>query len=474
MSVYSHVRWTGASLAVKAATGFILLLSASRILEPEHFTSLILLIAVTNILTGVIDFGLSAAIIHFQEITNEEYTKLFLINILFGLSLCILIWCFTIILSYYGLIDYEIKSINTIIVGIFLMNLSSQLKARSEKDLKFATLAKIEICGNIILCSIGVVLIFLKFGIISFAIGFLGYSFTMSAGIWLYLSHDWRPSKNYSQASVKRYIYYGIAIVTNNFISLVNSQVETFVGAAIIGRAGFAGFVLNRDFVLRIINVINPIVTRVSFPILARNQENQSILENQYFKIVRLTLSVTSPVYFFIFFNSSSVIGFFFGERWIHASDLLSLLCIWALCRAALNPVGSVLQATGKMNLSLAWNTINLLLLLIGSTISAWFSVQSLAIFSTLYVFLLIFPMWKFLLTRCLNIKFKTFIEAMYPPVLCSIIAAIVTEILITTSNVSFVFLTMELLTFLSVYFLISLSFNKMFMNSVFVMIKKV
>ena len=99
---------------------------------------------------------------------------------------------------------------------------------------------------------------------------------------------------------------------------------------------------------MRIMFVVNPIVTRVSFPLLASVAHDRSKVKSVYLKAMKMTASVNFPIYAFLAVFGPEVVAIVLGPKWVASAPIMRILAIWCAVRSVGNPVGSLLFATGE------------------------------------------------------------------------------------------------------------------------------
>ena len=107
---------------------------------------------------------------------------------------------------------------------------------------------------------------------------------------------------------------------------------------------------------MRPAQIINPIITKVTFPTMAKIQDDTPRLKNIYLKTINYLSSVNFPIYAFIFIFAHDIVMVMFGEKYFEAIYIMQILAIWGALRSTGNPVGSLLMAKGKANWGFWWN----------------------------------------------------------------------------------------------------------------------
>jgi lipopolysaccharide exporter len=91
-------------------------------------------------------------------------------------------------------------------------------------------------------------------------------------------------------------------------------------------------------------------------PVMARAQKDVSTLKGIYLKTIGMTASVNFPFYIALAIFAPEVVHLLFGPRWDEAIPLLRILALWGLLRSVVNPVGVLVMARGRADLSFKWN----------------------------------------------------------------------------------------------------------------------
>jgi len=81
------VKWTTASTIVTTLLQLLQLAILARFLDPSAFGLMALVMVVIGFSQAFLDMGISNAIIHKQEITQEQLSTLYWVNILAGIGL---------------------------------------------------------------------------------------------------------------------------------------------------------------------------------------------------------------------------------------------------------------------------------------------------------------------------------------------------------------------------------------------------
>jgi O-antigen/teichoic acid export membrane protein len=178
----------------------------------------------------------------------------------------------------------------------------------------------------------------------------------MTAFSWAWLAQGWRPQRVWRLGEVRGYISFGGYMIGNNIANTVNSMADLLIGGRILGPAALGLYSVPRTLSLQLQGILNPIVTRIAFPVMSRVQDDRPRLRRIYLQVLRLTASVNAPLYAYIAVFAPEITALLFGDRWADSGQILRLLALWGFLRSTGNPVGSLVLAVGRARLSFQWN----------------------------------------------------------------------------------------------------------------------
>ena len=161
---------------------------------------------------------------------------------------------------------------------------------------------------------------------------------------------------------------------------------------------------------------LNPIITRVAFPVFAKDKNNNQALETGYLHMTKLLAIVSFPLLLGLYSVSDLVIPLFFGEQWIEAIPILQIMIIVGILRVLMNPNGSIILAKGKANIAFYWDLG--VLVCYGAALLAAVRSNQLEIVAWAYVgvSILNFIGGRMLLTRMIGLQLKSYVKVLLLP----------------------------------------------------------
>lgn len=345
----------GLARVVSQAAIFVLRIGSmmvlGRLLEPKDFGLVAMVTAMVGVLNLFRDFGLSTATVQRTEVTEEQLSTLFWINILVGGILGLLASaCAPLIASFYH--EPRLLWVTVAMAASFAFNAAGvQHSAILQRHMRFTTLAVIAILSLLVSNAVG----------ISMALGGYGYwslvgmTVTMPAvstiGCWL--TTRWVPGLPRRNAGIRSMMRFGGTITLNGLIMYAAYNFEKvllgrFWGAGAIGLYG-------RAFQLITIPTdnLNSSVGEVAFSALSRLQDDPVRLKSYFLKGYSLVLTLTIPITIVCGVFAEDVIWVLLGPKWQAAAPIFRLLAPTTLVLAMINPFVWLLFSTGLVGRSL-------------------------------------------------------------------------------------------------------------------------
>ena len=347
-SAFAAIRWTTSAMVGRAVIGLAQIVAMSRILDPADFKLVAIAVTIVNVGIVFTDMGISNALIRFRDITAEELVSLFWLNVMLGAAVTSTVAAGSpLIATFYG--DPRLVPLVLAASSVFFITaLGQQQRTLAEKRLRFDVLFRIDIVSALAGFGLAVLMALAGFGAMSIVVGNVVNALAVSVLSWVMLADGFRPTATFKWETAKRFVSFGSNVVAISMFNALAANGDVILGGRLIPGTALGYYFQPRDLCMRIMFVVNPIVTRVSFPLLASVAHDRSKVRSVYLKAMNMTASVNFPIYAFLAVFSPEVVAIVLGPKWAASAPIMRVLAIWCGVRSVGNPVGSLLLATGE------------------------------------------------------------------------------------------------------------------------------
>jgi O-antigen/teichoic acid export membrane protein len=416
----------------RAGLGFLQVAILARLLEPADFGMMAIVAAVIAFAQIFSDMGVSNAIVHHQRVSQEELSSLYWLNVLAGAGMTLLLlFASPLIAWFYGAPSLQ-PLLMVVSISFLVVAIAQQLRVVAEKELRFAELARIELAAAIFGFVTAVAWALNWPSVFALVAGMIASNLLTTILSWRSLANGWRPMRRLKLAEIRHFLGFGGYTMANNLVNTFNMQADIFIGGRFLSAPALGVYSLPRDLSLRVAGIINPIVTRVGLPVMAKAQHDQTFLKNVYLKTLRMTASVNFPIYLALAVFAPEVVALLFGPQWGDAVPLLRILALWGLLRSTGNPVGSLIFAVGRADLAFKWN---LAMLLVVAPV-LWFGVQhgdkGMVIALLAMAVVLAVPGWYVLVRPLCGAGFTEYFQQLLTPLMVGLLSSSIAYVAIS------------------------------------------
>ena len=419
---YIAVRWTTFSSMGRAALQILQIAFLARLLAPVDFGLIAMVVAIMAFVQVFSDAGISNAIIHYQDISQEQLSSLYWLNISVSFVLAL-----TLVASSHWVASwYQQPALQYLLmlasVALFVGALGQQIRVLAQKNMRFKDLAKVELMAALVGFAATVTLAWMGAGVYALISGILTTAAVGCILAWLLLSEGWRPQARFRLAEIRKCIKFGAYMVGNNLANTFISQIDIMLGGHFLEVQSIGLYSMSKDLSLRIGNIVNPIITQVGLPVMAKAQGDQELLKRVYLQTMRMTASVNFPIYMVLGLFAPEIVHLLLGQKWYEAIPLLQIFVIWALLRSTGNPVGSLLMARGRADLSFKWTLVWLIIMSPTILVGSRFGVSGMATAMAALGILGFWPNWYFLVRPLCGAKLGEYSLQMAVPFVLSLV----------------------------------------------------
>ena len=337
------------------AANFILrmgsLIVLARLLMPEEFGLVGMVLAVTGVLGLFKDAGLSMATIQRATIDEEQVSTLFWFNILVGVLLALLSCLIApLLVSFYRepRLFWVTVALGT---GYFLSAAATQHQALLQRKMRFVALASIDILSQVVSIAVGIAMAATGFGY--WALVGMAVVLPAAYGLGVWCAAAWTPGIPRWRHGITSMLHFGGTVTLNNVIIYLAYNIEKvllgrFWGAEALGLYGRAYQLVNMPT-----GQLNTAIGWVAFPALSRIQDDAIRLKTYFLKGYSLVLGLTIPITVACAMFADEIIYVFLGPNWTDAAMIFRLLSPTVLAFSLINPFGWLLMARGQVGRSL-------------------------------------------------------------------------------------------------------------------------
>jgi len=327
------------------------LMVLARLLDPKDFGLVGMVAAFTGVLNLFRDFGLSTATVQRVDVTDEQVSTLFWINVLVGVALGILLMAMApVVVAFYH--EPRLLWVTIILASSFVFNgFGVQHTALLERQMRFTALATIDIIALVISTFLGIGLALAGAGYWALVAAAVSLPVITTFSLWQ--TTGWMPGRPRSQVGLGSLMRFGGGFTLGNLIVYIAYNLEKvllgrFWGPEAVGLYGRAYQLVNLPT-----ENLNSAVWSVAFSGLSRVRTDPERFKSYFLKGYSLVLALTIPLTIGAALFAHDLILVLLGPKWKDVVDIFRLLSPTMLIFALINPLAWLTFSLGMVGRNL-------------------------------------------------------------------------------------------------------------------------
>jgi PST family polysaccharide transporter len=323
------------------------LMVMARLLDPKDFGLVGMVAAITGVLNLFRDFGLSSATVQRLNVTDEQISTLFWINVLVGVILALLLMSMApVVVAFYH--EPHLFWVTIVLATSFIFNGAGvQHTALLERQMRFTALAAIDVISLLVSTVLGIGLAIAGFGYWGLVAAAVAIPLVGTACAWR--TTGWIPGRPHRQVGLRSMMRFGGGLTLVNLIVYVAYNLEK----VLLGRFWGAGAVGIYGRGYQLVNIptdnLNSAVSAVAFSGLSRVRTDPPRFKSYFLKGYSLILTLTIPITIGGALFAHDLIFLVLGPKWKEVVDIFRLLAPTMLIFALINPLAWLTFSLGMV-----------------------------------------------------------------------------------------------------------------------------
>jgi O-antigen/teichoic acid export membrane protein len=339
----------GADVVVRLVSTFWL----ARLLSPSDFGLIAMIVSITAIAEQFSELGLSTATIQSHDLTHQQVTNLFWINVgagsFFALIICGLAPA---IANFYG--APELMPMTLLISTTFVWGgLTVQHQALLSRQMKQSDMAAVRLAASFLSMVVAILLAIAHFGVWALVWREIARAFLVAVGMWLFCR--WLPGWPRRDAATKTLLHYGSHLTLSQLVTACVAQVDRLIIGRFFGAVALGLYRQAQQLILTPIDQLRMPLYSVASPSLSI-LKNHPYRYRRYYERILLVISLAMmPTGLFIAIYAEEITHVLLGPKWVEATAFLRIFGVVAALKPSFDMTTLVMLTTGLSKRLLAF-----------------------------------------------------------------------------------------------------------------------
>ena len=333
----------------------------ARLLTPQDYGLIGMVTAVTGLVSLFKDLGLSMATVQKAEITHEQVTNLFWVNVALGvITAVITVAIAPLIAGFYN--EPRLIWITLALgIGFVIGSLGVQHSALLNRQMQFKMLVINDVLSMFIGVVAAIVAAWYGLGYWALVIMPLVTGIISTVGFWIVC--DWRPGLPTRKSGSRSMLAFGSNMTASSIMNYFARNLDNVLIGRVWGAQQLGFYAKAYQLLLLPLNQINAPIAAVAVPSLSRLADSPERYRQTYLRILEKISILTMPLIVFMIGASDWLVWLLLGSQWSEASRIFAILGIAALVQPVSNTTGWIFITQNRTTHMVQWAAV-------GSTLS--------------------------------------------------------------------------------------------------------
>lgn len=304
---------------------FILQLVLARILDPEHYGTISLMVVFTTLANVFIQRGFNTALIQNKDVTEEDYSSVFWVTlsvatILYG----VLFFCAPAIAAAYDMTDF-VAPFRVLTLILFPGAINSIQLAKVSRELDFKKVFFSNVGGIIVAGIAGITIACMGGGV--WALVFQTLLATTVPCIVMRFTVKWKIRMRCDIHRVKILFSYGWKLLVSGLIDTLYQDLRSLVIGLKYDSGTLGYYNRGKQFPQFLINSFNSTIQSVMLPAMAAQQDDKAKVKELMRNSIMLSSYIIFPMMAGLAGVAEPLIRLLLTDKWLPAVPFMQIYC---------------------------------------------------------------------------------------------------------------------------------------------------
>lgn len=320
----------GTQFAIQSIATVVL----ARLLTPADYGMVAMVMAITGLGQAFADLGLSEATVQRKDLTHDQVSTLFWINVAIGLILMLVTMSLAPVLAWFYK-EPRLTGIALLTSLTFLIcGLRVQHGALLKRQMRFLSLTIRDIAS--VALAVPVAIIMARRGAGYWTLVALPLMMNFISTVLSWLMVRWIPGLPRRDADVGSMISFGGNVAASYVIFNVNRSADSVLIGWYWGAGALGLYSKAYNLLMLPVRQLSVPASSVAVPAFSRLQEDPGRFALYYLRAINLIIWISAPIFAFLFVAAKPVIVLLLGNQWREAAPVFQILALSALAQLLL------------------------------------------------------------------------------------------------------------------------------------------
>ena len=325
--VFSNLIWRFSERIGAKLISVIVNLILARILAPELYGTVAIVLVFTEILQVFVESGFGTALIQKKDADDLDFSSVFFFNLAVSVFLYALLFVAApLIARLYRKPELLqiVRAVGLILIIAGVRNVQQAYVSRNMlfKRFFFATLG-----GTVIAAVVGITMAMKGFGVWAYVTQYLLNNLVGTMILWFTVK--WRPKMQFSIERLKGLFSYGWKLLVSSVLNIVSDKLRPLLIGYRFSASDLSFYNEGILFPNLIVDNVNSSIDSVLLPALSQQQDSAENVKAMTRRAIQISSYIMWPLMIGLFVCARPLVSLLLGEKWLPCIPFLRIFSLY-------------------------------------------------------------------------------------------------------------------------------------------------
>lgn len=350
----------------------------ARLLAPEQFGSIAIVMAFINLAQVFVHSGFNTALVQKKDADDEDFSSIFYISLGIAGTLYIIMFIFAPYVANFYKDPILIPILRVLSLILFAGAFNSIQNAYVSRNLLFKKLFQSSLGSVFVSGILGILAAYQGLGIWALVIQQLVNQVSITIIMWYTVK--WRPKRIFSLSKVRELFSFGWKLLASSLLNVLYMDLRTLIIGKIYSPTILGYYNRGQQFPKVIVSNIDGSIQSVMLPTLSAHQDDRKRIKEMMRRAIVTSSFFMFPMMVGMVVVAEPLVKIILTDKWLTAVPFLQIFCL----SYALMPIHTsnlqAINAIGRSDIFLKLESIKKIVGLIVLVLSLPFGVYAIAL----------------------------------------------------------------------------------------------
>lgn len=314
-SVKKSFAWSFLEQGSARAISLIVQIVLARMLAPETFGLMAILLVVVNVADSIAQSGLGSALIQSTDTDDTSYITAFWLSIALAVAMYLLVFfCGPAIAAFYSMTELT-PYLRVLGVVLFTNSFNSIQRSYLQRELDFKSLFKVNLLAVLLSGLLGVIAA--GFGAGLWALVAQSIASSLLSCLFMRRYVQWNPAFVFDWNKAKNLWSYGWKLCVTGVINVLYNGVSELVIGKACNPTALGYYSQGRKYPNQAISIIMTAISNVLFPAFSKTKDDRELFMYQARKALYVGTFVVAPISILLIAIAKPLVLLLLTEKWL-------------------------------------------------------------------------------------------------------------------------------------------------------------